>query len=42
MKFFLPTFAAAAWMPHVEGDARWVLSARSCLEPDLLLNGTRA
>lgn len=25
MKFFLPTFAAAAWMPHVEGDARWVL-----------------
>lgn len=21
---FLPAFATAAWMPHVEGAARWV------------------
>ena len=25
MKYFLPTFGFAAWLPNVEGDARWVV-----------------
>jgi len=25
MRWFLPTFAVAAWFPHVEGSARWVV-----------------